>query len=125
MTEPAMTGIGGDTFSLFYSASTRKIRALNGSGRSPSDVTLDKLRKDLRIPRGENGDIPFTSVHAATVSGAAAGWVDTIEKFGSGKVGLADVLAPAIEMGEAGFVVSTISASHVRLFPEISRFSRF
>ena len=30
--------------------------------------------------------MPWLSPHAITVPGAAAGWVDTVEKFGSGKV---------------------------------------
>lgn len=113
MTEPAMTGIGGDMFCLFYNARTRKTHALNGSGRSPANVTLNSLRKELSVPDGEDADIPFVSVHAATVSGAAAGWVDTVEKFGSGKVSLEQVLAPAIELGEGGFPVSTISSAQV------------
>ena len=30
--------------------------------------------------------LPFDSVHCVTVPGAAAGWVDCVEKFGSQKV---------------------------------------
>jgi gamma-glutamyltranspeptidase/glutathione hydrolase len=50
------------------------------------------------------------SVHAVSVPGAAAGWVDAVEKFGSGKVSLAEVLAPAIRLGEEGFPVSELTA---------------
>ena len=114
MTEPAMTGIGGDMFCLFYSAKTRKTHALNGSGRSPSRASLAGIRKELGVRDGEVGEIPFESVHAVTVPGAAAGWVDTVEKFGSAKVTMDQVLAPAIELGERGFPVSQISSGHVR-----------
>ena len=53
--------------------------------------------------------MPFLSAHAVTVPGAAAGWVDTVEKLGSGKVSLEQVLTPAIELAENGFPVSEIS----------------
>jgi gamma-glutamyltranspeptidase/glutathione hydrolase len=113
VTEPGSTGIGGDMFCLYYDAKTKKVSALNGSGRSGGEVTLDKIRKDLKIADGETGHIPMMSVHAATVPGAAAGWVDTVERFGSGKVTMEDVLAPAIDLAENGFAVSELSATFV------------
>ncbi|KAK4694699.1 hypothetical protein P7C71_g2926, partial [Lecanoromycetidae sp. Uapishka_2] len=84
MTEPSSTGIGGDMFCLFYNAETKKVEAMNGSGRSSESGSLQEIRKDLGLRTGEPGGIPMTSVHAVTTPGAAAGWVDTIEKFGSG-----------------------------------------
>jgi gamma-glutamyltranspeptidase len=41
-----------------------------------------------------------------TVPGAAAAWVDTVEKFGSGKLSVAEVLAPAIRLAEEGYVLA-------------------
>ncbi|KAF1352675.1 acylase ACY 1 [Lizonia empirigonia] len=111
VTEPGSTGIGGDMFCLYYDAKTKKVSAMNGSGRSGAGVTLEKIRKDLNIPDGETGQIPMDSVHAATVPGAAAGWVDCHERFGSGKVSLEEVLAPAIDLAENGFPVSELSAT--------------
>ncbi|KAK8168267.1 gamma-glutamyltranspeptidase [Phyllosticta citrichinensis] len=111
MTEPGSTGIGGDCFCLFYEAKTRKVHALNGSGRSGANVTLDLIRKDLGIPEDQVGSIPMTSVHAVTVPGAAAGWVDTVQRFGSGKLSLEQILAPAIELGEEGYPVSELSST--------------
>ncbi|RMZ74527.1 gamma-glutamyltranspeptidase [Pyrenophora seminiperda CCB06] len=111
VTEPGSTGIGGDMFCLFYDAKTKKVSALNGSGRSGANVTLEKVRKDLKLADGESGQIPMDHVHTATVPGAAAGWVDCVERFGSGKVSMEDVLAPAIELAEKGFPVSELSAT--------------
>ncbi|KAL2118292.1 hypothetical protein VTJ04DRAFT_7952 [Mycothermus thermophilus] len=115
MTEPGSTGIGGDMFCLYYDAKTGKVSALNGSGRSGANVTLDSIRAALGlspdVPDHDEGrTIPMDSVHAVTVPGAAAGWVDTVERFGSGKLTLAQILAPAIELGEKGFPVSEDSA---------------
>ena len=123
MTEPSSTGIGGDMFCLFYNAKTKKVHALNGSGRSASNTSLEQLRKDLGLKPGSAGKIPMTSVHSVTVPGAAAGWVDTVEKFGSGKLSLEEVLKPAIELGEEGFPVSELSAYFVRTQTTVLRFS--
>lgn len=110
LTEPASTGIGGDMFCLFYNAKTKKVEALNGSGRAGLKCTLEQVRKDLGLKEGEEGEIPLDHVHAVTVPGAAAGWVDTIERFGSGKLSLEQILAPAIELAERGFPVSELSS---------------
>ncbi|EKD14820.1 uncharacterized protein L3040_003961 [Drepanopeziza brunnea f. sp. 'multigermtubi'] len=111
MTEPCSTGIGGDMFCLYYDAKTKKVSALNGSGRSGARCTLERIRGDLGIPDGTSGNIPMTSVHSVTVPGAAAGWADTVDIFGSGRVTLEDILSPAAELGEKGFPVSELTAS--------------
>ncbi|KIK96014.1 hypothetical protein PAXRUDRAFT_139452 [Paxillus rubicundulus Ve08.2h10] len=104
VTEPSCCGIGGDAFCLFYDAQTKTVKALNGSGHSPAKLTLDYLRQ-----RGiKGGQIPLTDLNSVTVPGAAAAWVDTVEKFGSHKLSVADVLAPAIRLAEEGVPVSEI-----------------
>jgi gamma-glutamyltranspeptidase/glutathione hydrolase len=113
MAEPCSTGIGGDMFCLFYDAKTKKVSALNGSGRAGKKCTLETIRKDLGLKEGQGGKVPVDSVHAVTVPGAAAGWVDTVERFGSGKLRMWEILAPAIEMGEKGFPVSELTAMFV------------
>ncbi|KAF2861384.1 gamma-glutamyltranspeptidase [Piedraia hortae CBS 480.64] len=104
LTEPGSTGIGGDMFCLFYRAKDKKVYGLNGSGRSPGAASLDRLRQELGD--GKAGHIPLSSVHAVTVPGAAAGWVDTFERFGSGRLSLQEILDPAIQLAEEGFPVS-------------------
>lgn len=106
-------------FCLYYNAKTKKISALNGSGRSAANIDLDGIRQKLNMGPGQGGRIPMTSVHAVTTPGAAAGWVDTVEKFGSGKVSLEQIFKPAIELGEEGFPISEIAATFVscEMFP--------
>lgn len=110
MTEPTSTGIGGDMFCLFYDTKAKRTRALNGSGRSPADLSLKKLRDTFKIPDGHIGYIPSESINAVTIPGAAAGWVDTLEKFGSGRLRMDQILQPAIELGEQGFPVSELAS---------------
>ncbi|KAL7272847.1 hypothetical protein RUND412_004330 [Rhizina undulata] len=117
VTEPSSTGIGGDVFCLFYDAKTKQVRGINGSGRSPGAITLAQVRADLGLPPvpPENESalesrIPMTNVHAVTVPGAAAGWCDVIEKFGSGNLSMGEVLAEAIRLAEEGFPVSQLAS---------------
>ena len=102
-------------FCLFYEAKTKKVRALNGSGRAGKNCTLDTIRKSLGLKSNESGQIPMDSVQAVTVPGAAAGWVDTVERFGSGNLSMEEILAPAIALGEEGFPVSELMGYYVSL----------
>lgn len=100
-------------FCLYYDASTGKVSAMNGSGRSGAKCTIETIKKSLEVPEGSVGKIPMSSVQAVTVPGAAAGWVDTVERFGSGKLTMEQILAPAIKLGEEGFPVSELTAYYV------------
>jgi gamma-glutamyltranspeptidase/glutathione hydrolase len=103
MTEPCSTGIGGDAFCLYFNAKNKTVKGLNASGRAPSALSLGYLAE-----KGITKYLPPTSPHTVTVPGAAAGWVDTLEHFGT--MDLYEVLAPAINLGEEGFPVSPITA---------------
>jgi len=103
VTEPTSTGIGGDCFCLYYDSSKRTVEGINGSGRAPAGLSIEALA-DLGI----EGRIPPLSIHSITVPGAAEGWVDTIEKFGT--MEMADILGPAIELAEGGFPVAPMTA---------------
>lgn len=103
VTEPTSTGIGGDCFALYYEADTGAVTALNGSGRAPAGLTLERLREE-----GMDRELPPFHAHTVTVPGAAAGWSDLLERHG--RLGLAAVLEPAIRLAEDGFPVAPITA---------------
>lgn len=100
-------------FCLFFDVKTKKAHALNGSGRYPMGTTLDQMRRDLHVPPTHKGSIPPDSALSITTPGAAAGWVDTVNAFGSGTLSLEEVLNPAIELAEEGFPVSEITSRKV------------
>ncbi|MHA2253493.1 MAG: gamma-glutamyltransferase family protein, partial [Candidatus Kariarchaeaceae archaeon] len=103
VTEPTSTGIGGDCFALFYHAKDRRVYGVNGSGRAPNDLSLDRLRE-----LGFEKELPRFNVNTVTVPGAAAGWVDTISKFGS--LEMKSILKPATELASDGFPVAPLTA---------------
>ncbi|GFZ50997.1 LOW QUALITY PROTEIN: hypothetical protein JCM24511_08755 [Saitozyma sp. JCM 24511] len=111
VTEPTCTGIGGDVFCLFYDAKAKKVRGINGSGRAPKALSLEYLRS-----QGITGDaIPLTNLNSVTVPGAAAGWLKTVEEFGSGKLSMEDILAPAIRMAREGIPEHELNAKQGRI----------
>jgi gamma-glutamyltranspeptidase/glutathione hydrolase len=86
-------GVGGDAFGIFYSANEKKVRVLNGSGRSP---------KLLRRERYAD-EIPERGILAACTPGLVDAWTETAARLASQKLG--DLLVPAIAYAEEGFPV--------------------
>lgn len=104
VTEPNCTGIGGDMFALYYDAAIKQITALNGSGRAPAALTLDRLKKEGLLA----GELPPYHAHTVTVPGACAGWCDLIGRHGS--LSLSEILTPALQLAEKGFPVSPLTS---------------
>ena len=97
VTEPMMTGVGGDMFAIVYWAKTKELKGLNASGRAPRALSLDYFAKN-NIKR-----MPEFGMTSITVPGAVDGWTTLRDKYGTMK--LADLLAPAIGYAENGFPV--------------------
>jgi gamma-glutamyltranspeptidase/glutathione hydrolase len=114
VTEPNMTGIGGDAFMMVYSARMKKIEALNASGRAPRALT-----RDLLASRGLT-QMPTSGMETITVPGAFDGWVTLLDKHGTMK--LADLLAPAIALAENGFPVMEKTVAD--WLPEVGKLKR-
>ena len=64
VTEPTSTGLGGDAFALYYQANKQQVFALNGSGRAPAALTLERLRRE-----GLGDNLPPTHPYTITVPG--------------------------------------------------------
>jgi gamma-glutamyltranspeptidase len=95
---PHMNGVGGDAFALFHDAATGRVTALNGSGRAGALATPEWF-----AAQGHRS-VPGAGGAAVTVPGAVAAWAEALERHGT--MTLAEVLAPAIELAEGGWVVT-------------------
>lgn len=102
VTEPYMTGMGGDMFAILWSADEGRLIGLDASGRSGSKVSAQAL-----IDAGEEA-VPYRGARAVTVPGALSGWNALVESYGT--MSLAELLQPAIEIAEGGFPVTPIIA---------------
>jgi gamma-glutamyltranspeptidase/glutathione hydrolase len=89
-------------FALYYDAQARQVTALNGSGRAPAALTLDRLRQEGL------SELPPFHPHTVTVPGACAGWFDLVEKHGSRQ--MSEILAPAIRLAQDGFPVAPLTS---------------
>src|SRR3989337_1521946 len=88
LVEPTGCGIGGDLFAIVWDAGERKLHGLNGSGRSPRGLTLERFR-ELGLPK-----IPSFGPLSLSVPGAVDGWFELHAKFG--KLAMRELLEPAI-----------------------------
>jgi gamma-glutamyltranspeptidase / glutathione hydrolase len=103
VTEPHMTGIGGDMFAIVWLAKEQRMVALNASGRAGSLMTRDAL-----VARGFRSGSE-QGVMSVTVPGALAGWELLLRTYGTRT--LARALEPAIGYARDGFPVTPIIAS--------------
>ena len=103
VTEPHMTGIGGDMFAIVWLAREQKLVALNASGRAGSRMTRETLQaRGFRVGSQQG-------VMSVTVPGALAGWDMLVRTHG--RRTLAQLLQPAIAYAREGFPVSPIIAA--------------
>ena len=98
--EPTMNGIGGDLFAIVYDAKTKRLRALNASGRSGYRATPDVFAQRA-LAR-----IPNSGVLSVSVPGVVDGWSTLLAAHGT--ISLSRALAPAIGYAKNGYAVSEI-----------------
>lgn len=105
VTTPHMCGMGGDLMALVSGPGTGSAQplVLNASGRAGGGADPDRLRAE-----GHRTMPPLGDVRSAPVPGCVDGWVALHDRLG--RLPLADVLAPAIELAESGFPTSPMLA---------------
>ncbi|WP_152655303.1 gamma-glutamyltransferase [Oceanobacillus sp. CFH 90083] len=94
--EPTSNGIGGDAFALVWI--NGKLHGLNGSGRSPEDISIEAVKE-----KGYDA-IPKFGWMPVTVPGVPRTWAALSQRFG--KLPLKETLKPAIKYAREGFPVS-------------------
>lgn len=96
--DPKNSTIGGNGFATMYVAKDKEVRALNFFGPSPGSTTIDKFR-DKDYNRG------FLST---PVPSNLKGYQALLERYGT--MSWEQVLAPAIDLAENGYVYSDFDA---------------
>jgi gamma-glutamyltranspeptidase / glutathione hydrolase len=104
LTEPHMTGLGGDAFILIYLAKTREVKFINATGPAPAAATVDLYKS--------KGGLPADGPLSVIVPGALGGMELAAQKYGTRS--MADVLAPAIDIAENGYPVTESLAGSLR-----------
>jgi len=100
LTEPVSCGLGSDAFCILWDG--QKLHGLNASGPAPASWTPAYFQRKY----GEAKTPPKRGVDSVSVPGAVAGWVALSERFG--KLPFADLLQPAIEIAERGYLVPVV-----------------
>ena len=101
LTEPVSNGLGSDAFCILWDG--QQLHGLNASGRAPQSWTPEyfkgKYGQDVASP-------PKRGFDSVTVPGAVSSWVAMSQRFG--KLPFADLLEPAIDIAERGFLLPVV-----------------
>ena len=98
--EPMSCGIGGDLFAIVWDAKTRKLYGLNGSGRCPKALTIEKIKPQ------RDGTISLRSPESWSVPGAVDGWFTLHGRFG--RLPMKEVLSGPIALAREGAPVPRV-----------------
>src|SRR5438270_6611887 len=133
--EPAMSGLGGVAAMVIHSQSSGRDVVIDGSSVAPALAREDtfELAPEGSVGgmyswRGTVGDAQNTGYRAPVVPGQPACLLYAHERYGSGRISRAQVMAPAISLAEDGFPVDPYQAQTIafaqrrlRAFPETFR----
>ena len=111
VTEPMMSGVGGDGFIMVYWKDAGRIEISNGTGAAPYAATRERY-----APEG----IPVKGILSVSVPGLVHSWLDTHEKYGT--LPLDQVFAPALNLADNGFPVSHYLSAAIGSDPLLCQF---
>ena len=101
LTEPVSCGLGSDAFCILWDG--QALHGLNASGPAPQAWTPEYFKRKY----GDGAQTPpKRGIDSVTVPGAVASWVAMSERFG--KLAFEDLLQPAIEIAECGYLVPVV-----------------
>jgi len=96
---------GGETQALIFNPRTGKVVGINALGVAPTGATVDFFKsKGMQYP-------PEFGPLAAVTPGTPGGLLVMLAEYG--KLSLADVLAPAIQMAEQGYPIEAQTANSI------------
>ncbi|MDB5889494.1 MAG: gamma-glutamyltransferase family protein [Polaromonas sp.] len=99
--EPVSNGLGSDAFCILWDG--KELHGLNASGRAPQSWTPEYFRRKY----GAHAQTPpKRGIDSVTVPGAVSSWVALSDKFG--KLPFADLMEPAIEIAERGYLLPLV-----------------
>ncbi len=102
--EPMNVGMGGDLFAIIYTAKDHRLHVLNASGKAPSGETVAFMNANgyRADPAnwGPGSGMPRAGILTATVPGAAWGWQEVLDKYGT--MTFKEVLEPAAVYASEG-----------------------
>jgi gamma-glutamyltranspeptidase/glutathione hydrolase len=98
LVHPGSNGFGSDAMILVYDAKTKKVSSINAGGPAPKLATIDWYKKnnDNKLPDSDG-------LLAGTVPGVIDAWSILLDRWGT--MSFEQVLQPAIEIAEQGFVL--------------------
>lgn len=100
ITEPVSNGLGSDAFCILWDG--QRLHGLNASGPAPDSWTPAYFERKYGVQAAP----PKRGWDSVTVPGAVAAWVALSDRFG--KLPFADLLEPAIEVAERGYLIPVV-----------------
>src|SRR6266542_1384025 len=98
LVDAASNGVGSDAVLLIWDAKARKVVSINAEGTAPRLATIEWYQKNL------DGKLPQSdTLLSGTVPGVVDAWFTLLDRWGT--MTFAQVLQPAIDVAEQGFVL--------------------
>jgi len=98
LVDPSLNGYGSDAVVLIYDAKTKQVVSINAEGTAPKLATIEWYKEH------NGGKLPVSDgLLSGTVPGVVDAWFTLLDRWGTMTFG--QVLQPAIDVAEQGFVL--------------------